>query len=163
MALTPAQLIVFKAAILAETAPGFVELRQAGATGAMAEFYRQESVPTFYAWRTRITKEEVYANGFNWVAIDDVTEPKWRVWIELFSSGAMNPSKPNVRAGIEEVWKGNAVKLAVQTYVLDKCKRAVNRAEKLFATGTGTFVSPALLGFEGQVTDSDVVQAINLP
>ena len=158
--LTTQQLTTLKAAILAETDKAFVPISTANDEQGMADWYNGAS-PTI-VWRTSITKDEIYANGFNWVAIDDVAEPKWRVWIEMFDNaqGATKPDKANVRAGIAEVWKGNATKLAVQTYVLDKCKRAATRAEALFASGTGTSGSPSVMGFEGTISAQRVSDAL---
>lgn len=162
--MTPQQLATLKAAILADQELANLPMTSGGAL-VIAEAFNQPADPAFVVWRTVITKDEIYANGFNWVAIDDVAEPKWRVWQELFANaaGAMDPSKPNVRAGIIEVWKGNAVKLAVQAYVLEKCKRESTRVEQLLATGVGSTPNPATLSFEGALSADDVQQARELP
>lgn len=157
--LTPVQLTTLRADITNSPDPLVIAARGNGADigrddTTLAKLYNLPG--TARVWVTAITKDEVYGNGFNWVAIDDVAEPKWRVWTELFSSGTMNPSKANVRAGIIEVWKGNAAKLAVQEYVLNKCKRFAKRAEQLYIVGTGTEISPATLVFEGGVTIDDI-------
>jgi len=160
MALTPAQLAALRAAVFAN-APSAALLAAGDAHGLRAALNATSS-PAFTLWRTSITKDEIYANGFSWVAIDDVAEPKWRVWIELFDNAAraMQPSKPNVRAGIEEVWKGNQAKLAVQAYVLGKCKRTATVAEKMLATGIGSGAAPAIATFEGGISDLDAALLI---
>lgn len=159
--LTETQLAVFKAAMFAETDPELVAHRTNGSTPMIAWWYNQIATPEFTIWRNAVTKDDLYSNGFNWIAVDDVTEPKWRVWQEMFWDGSMDPSKPNVRAGIAEVWKGNAAKLAVQSYVLDKCKRPATRVEKLFATGLGTAQSPADNTLDGDITEYDAVRALS--
>lgn len=158
--LTNGQLLILKAALLAETDPELVALRDAGSTGLIAEWLNQPS--SVIVWRTSVPQDEIMQNGFDWVQVDNLTVGKARIWEWLFSneSRSINPSKPNVRAGIDECWKGTAAMLAVRATVYVHCKRAATRAEKLFASGTGTGASPANLVFEGQVNDYDVVQSL---
>lgn len=155
--LTQSQMQTLKADIEADQSFASLPHNSDGAF-AIAVAYQGQVTPDFFVWRTSITKDEVYANGFNWVEIDNVTEPKWRVWMALFdnSANSMNPSKTNVRAGINEVWKGTAAKLAVGAYVLGKCVRKANRLEKLLATGDGTEASPATMTHEGTVHYSEI-------
>jgi hypothetical protein len=75
-------------------------------------------------------------------------------------SNTINPSKINVRSGIDEAWKGTAAMLAVRAAVYIHCKRKANRAEKLFATGTGTDASPATMSYEGMLTYTNVKDAM---
>lgn len=161
MPMTTEQVAALRAAILAD--PALAAWRQERRDDLIADYYNQPAVPTFNVWRTFVTKEEVYGNGFNWVAIDDVAEVKWRVWAELFDNEAraFAPSKANVRAAVVEVWKGNAAKLAVQTYILNKCKRMANRVERLFATGAGTDAAPGDLVFEGTLSTNDISAILN--
>ena len=100
-------------------------------------------------------------NGFDWVQVDNLSVGKARIWDWLFSNQlqTMNPSKTNVRAGIAECWKGTAAMLAVQAAILVHCKRAANRLEALFATGTGTDASPSTMAVEGTVSYQEVEQA----
>jgi hypothetical protein len=157
--LTPAQLVALRAAVLANpTASAF--LSAGDAAGLQAHL---NAPSPFIVWRTFVTKDEMYGNGFNWVAIDDVLEPKWRVWTEMFDNAdkACNPSKLNIRDGIAEVWKGNAAKLAVQSYLLEKCKRAATNAERLLASGTGgSQATPGNLTWEGDITGLDSAMLI---
>lgn len=163
MTLVDEQLQTLKAAILAETDPTFVEYRTNGQTTLMASWFNLPH-PTAIVWRSAVTKDEIYANGFNWVAVDDVTDLKWRVWMAMFDNRAnsIKPSKPNVRAGIQEVWKGNATKLGVQDYVFSKCKRPATKGEALFAPG-GTTLNPATLAEDDiTITDYDIGRALAL-
>ena len=156
--LTPEQETTLKAAIEAD--PIALAMWQAGRPWDVSTYLNVPADPEWTVWMTGVTKEEIYANGFNWVEVDNVTEPKWRVWNEIFWSGAMNPSKANVRAAIAEVWKGTATKLAVQQYVLDKCKRPALLGEKILSTGAGTPASPATMSFEGALSPQDVADAM---
>jgi hypothetical protein len=162
--LTDAQLTTLAAAIAAETDPEFVGYRDSGATGAMAEWFNGAASPEFIVWRTAVTQDEIMLNGFDWVRVDNLAVGKARIWVWLFGNEAraINPSKPNVRAGIDEVWKGTAADLAVRAAVYVHCKRPATRGEKLFATGIGSDAEPGLMVFEGQVTGYDIVRAISL-
>lgn len=117
--------------------------------------------PSFTVWRSNVTQDEILQNGFDWVLVDNLTVGKARIWDWMFknAAGAINPSKVNVRAGIAECWKGTAQMLAQQAVVLGHCKRLASRAEKLFATGAGTDVSPATMGYEGALMPHDVYAA----
>lgn len=159
--LNDTQKAALKAAILAETDPVFVQYRTEGSTGQMAQWLNQPS--TKIVWRTNVSQDEIMQNGFDWVMVDNLSVGKARIWEWLFDnqSATCNPSKPNVRAGIDEVWRGTAAMLAVREAVYVHCKRAATRAEALFAVGTGTTLAPATMGWEGQITDYDVVRAIN--
>lgn len=158
--MTPAQLTTLKAAILAETAPAFVALRNGNETGQMADWFNVAS--TFVAWRTNVTRDEMTAEGFDWTQVDNLTTGQARIWDLLFDNQqrAMNAGDAGKRAGLAECWKGTAAKLAVGAFALSKCKRAINRGEKVFATGTGTDASPGVLTFEGQISNGDIADAL---
>lgn len=158
MDLTNAQLTTLKNAILAD--PSLTDEVAAGANGAIADAFNLPASPEFIVWRTTVTREECSVDGFDWAQVDNLTVGQARIWDWLFASGSANPSEPGVRAGIGECWKGTAAKLAVGTFVLGKCKRPITRFERLYATGTGTSVSPGLLVVEGAVTSEIVAQAL---
>lgn len=156
--LTPAQQAVLAAAIAASA-----DLAAAVAAHdpwAIATAYDQYANPDWYVWKTRLTLSEITNNGFAWEEVDSLTVGKARIWEWMFRDGVINPSKPNVQAGIQEVWKGTAAKLAVQAVVFGHCRRLATRAEKLFSTGTGTTASPATMSREGGVTAQDVATAM---
>lgn len=159
--MTPEQLAILKAAVLADAA--LAQWRTDRRDDLIAAYYNEPADPAYTVWRTFITKDEVYDNGFAWAQIDNVSEQRWRIWVELFDndSRSMNPSKPNVRAGVGEVWSGTAAKVAVGNYVLGKCKRTITRAERLFATGDGSAVAPGTLGWEGEVHPNTISKFLN--
>ena len=158
--LTNTQKATLKTAILAELDPVFVAYRTAGATGQMAEWFNQPSTVT--VWRTQVPKDEITSNGFLWERLAAMTVGQARIWDGLFDNNqrSMNSSKANVRDGIERAWSG-ALEAAQRAAIYSHCKRLATRAEKLFASGLGTDVAPSNMGFEGQITDQDVVRAIN--
>ena len=163
MALTPAQLATLKADILADPAFNGLPMTSGGAE-VIKEAYNQIVNPAFIVWRSSVTQDEITQNGFTWTEVDNLTVGKARIWEWMFANQnrTFNPSKANVRAGIVECWSGTAGKVAVQNAVLAHCKRSANRAEKLFATGTGTDATPATMSFEGKLTGDDVQAAREL-
>lgn len=159
--LTTEQQATLAAAIVADPAFENVPHNSDGAFEIAAAF-NQTASPDFIVWRTRITRDEIMQNGFDWVEVDNLTVGKARIWEWLFANAgqSINAAKANVRAGIDECWKGTAAKLAVRGQVYVHCKRQALRVEKLFATGTGSDASPATMAREGTISYDDVKQAM---
>lgn len=128
----------------------------------IARLLQADASPEFIVWRTSVTKDEIMQNGFDWVRVDNLSVGKARIWDWLFdnSGNVFNPSKVNVRAGIDECWKGTAADLAVRDAVYAHCKRPANVLEKLFATGTGTTASPATMAVEGTIGYNELANAM---
>lgn len=150
--MTPEQLTTLRAAVLADPTLSAVGRND-------TELARLLNLPTtFVCWRTSVPKDEIMFNGFDWVLVDNLSIGKARIWDWLFDNAqsAINPNKPNVRAGIAECWKGTAAMLAQQTAILGHCKRAATRAEQILASGTGTDATPGSFGFEGQLSINDI-------
>ena len=124
--------------------------------------YNTLAIPTYVVWRTSVDQDEIMQNGFDWVRVDNLSVGKARIWEWLFSnlSRAINPSKPNVRLGIDEAWKGTAADLLVREAVYVHCKRDATVLEKLFATGAGTTLSPSNMTVEGNAHYEDVKTAM---
>lgn len=151
------QLQILKAAILADS--NLTDLVAQFATVAIKNYLQGDS--TFIVWKTMVTRREILQNGFDWTRLDNLSVGPARIWSDIFVDGYLNPSKPNVRAGIEAVWRGAAPDLAVRAAIYVHCKRPASIAEKLFATGVGTHAEPGLLTLEGIPTEYDVVQALS--
>lgn len=152
------QLQTLKAAILADQ-----ELATIGRNDT--EMARMLNLPTaFVVWRTQVNQDEIMQNGFDWVRVDNLSIGKARIWEWLFDNDkrSINPSKVNVRAGIDEAWKGTAADLAVRAAVYVHCKRPATRAEQILGSGTGTDATPGNLGFEGSVSINDLAEMWNL-
>ena len=162
--MTPAQLATLKAAIVANATWNAYPMTSAYAQ-VIADALNATADPAYIVWRTQVTKDEIMLNGFDWTRMDNLSVGKYRIWVEMFdnASKAFNPSKPNIRSGIDAVWVGTTADLAVRAMVYTHCKRSATEAEKLFATGSGTDASPSLMGFEGNLTADDVSQARELP
>lgn len=151
MALTTAQNAALKAAILADGTLNAFPNNSDGAF-AIAALLNQEASPAWVVWRTSVARREILQNGFDWTRLDNLSVGKARVWSDIFVDGTINPSKPNVRTGIESVWVGTQADLDVRAAVYVHCKRNATRAQKLFSTGTGSTATPATM--DAGITDS---------
>lgn len=162
MILTPAQKATIKADILANPDLNALPNNSDG-NFALAMLYNVVASPDFIVWKTRVSKDEVMLNGFDWARVDNLSVGKARIWDWMFDNllKVINPSKTNIRAGIDAAWVGTAADLAVRAAIYVHCKRASSRIEKLLATGTGTTNDPATMGSEGPITPNDVESARN--
>lgn len=160
--MTPTQQATLKAYIQAD--PVFsVYPNNSDGWFEIAKKLNEVYTPSFIVWKTRVTQDEIMQNGFDWVQVDNLSVGKARIWEWLFknSSSSINTSKLNVRAGIDEVWKGTGAMLAIRAAVYVHCKREATVFEKIMATGTGTDVSPASMEIEGSVSYLTVGEVIN--
>jgi hypothetical protein len=159
--LTPAQAAALQTAVLADPVLSLKPHTSDGAYDIAAAF-NLDAASAFVVWKTFVRQEVITQNGFDWVRVDNLSVGKARIWEWLFANPdrSINPSKANVRAGIDECWKGTAADLAVRAAVYVHCKRNATRAEKLFATGTGTDAEPATMVFEGSLSYYDVQAAM---
>ena len=189
MPLKPEQLPAFKAAILAETDPAFVELRQSGATGAMADFFNLPATPTHSVWGTAVAagviQDAIDYTAYTPNGTNDATDAlrnrllaaqtkQMNLQLMLQGRDVLNCTRSRTRSSlldaVTNLPTGNSGALTSAggtdgSRVMNACTRPALRGEKLFTNApvtTGT-VSANLLTFEGQITNTDVVQAINLP
>lgn len=134
---------------------------------AIAAALNQTAIPPWIVWRTSVSRQEILQNGFDWTRLDNLSVGKARIWADIFVEGALNPSKANVRAGIEAVWVGTAPDLAVRAAVYIHCKHNATRAQKLFSSGTGSDATPATMDAsiddQFQLVYQDVETARSLP
>lgn len=159
--LTQAQKTALATAVAADHSFDVLPHNTDGAFAVAAAFNITES-PNYYVWKSSVSQDEIMQNGFDWTRVDNLSVGKSRIWEWMFSNQerVINPSKANVRAGIDAVWVGTAADLAVRAVVYTHCYRLATRAEKLFATGTGTTASPATMGYEGQLNYNEVQEAL---
>lgn len=179
MALSPAQLPVMKAAILAETDPTFVALRQANNENGMAAWYNSPS--TFFVWKTSVATGDLF-DAIQWANLTPGPAPdgtaqwtnrslacqgkQFNLQTILTGRDAINPSKSRIRGGLQDalidIPSGNngALRTAGWDQVLLMLYRAANRVERVFATGAGTELAPGLLTFEGTINAQDISDAL---
>lgn len=128
--------------------------------------------PDFWVWRTRVSKAELVGstsvdgttfawNGSGFIGRSQGERDAWR---ELFNgSGFCNPSMPNVRTAFQDIFSGGTAPApANRAHLAAMCRRLATVAEELFAAGTGSTASPAVMGAEGLLTSTDVSTARNL-
>lgn len=159
-ALTNAQYAVLKTAIAVETDPIFIQLRAAGATGAMADWYNTNAVPSFTVWKTYVSVTQIGANinGTELANMTTVNNTRLQT-IAQFSPGGINPALLDQRQFFDDIFSG-AGGVLTRGKLLILWKRLATRAEKLFATGTGSDAVPATMTFEGTVSNEDIVRAL---
>lgn len=160
--LTQTQNNTLAAYIAADPVLGLIAHDASGAW-KVAEALNAVAAPEFIVWRTSVTQDEIMMNGFDWTRVNNLSVGSARCWEWLFANEmkSINPSKINIRAGIDEVWKGTAADLAVRAAVYVHCKRLATIAEKVLSTGDGTTVSPATMTFDGSLRYHDIMAAWN--
>jgi len=159
--MTPSEIKTLSVAVLAPRDVDVSAARDARNDTELARLMNQPS--TFVVWKSSVSQDEIMQDGLDWACVDKLTVGKARIWEWLFDNegSAINPSKANVRAGIDEAWKGTAADLAVRAAVYVHCKRFATAAESLLATGAGTDEAPGLLTFEGSVGINNIGAMLN--
>lgn len=167
--MTPTQLQAIKADIAANSDLNSVAAGEDG-SAVIAALYNMPAAVDYWVWRTAVTKSEfvnsvsVDATTFNWTGTGFITRSQGErdAWRELFSGPgeAVNPSLSNVRQAFADIFSGGTPPApANRTHLLTVARRKASRIEKFLAAGTGSTVTPGLLGFEGPVTLQDIEQA----
>ena len=154
--LTPAQKAALAADVQADQAAK--ALYDGGDMGALATYYNQDASPDFWVWRTAVAESDytglVSPDGttWSWTTYINRSQAERDGWARLFASsyGYTNPSQLNVRQGVADIFSG-AGGAAQRTHLLAMSRRKATRFEKVFATGTGSTLSPATLVLEGNV------------
>lgn len=167
MPLTPAQLTALKAEVT--TNPLYAADLASGNDTGVAAALNADAAPDFWVWRTSVFESEftraTSADGttWSWPAYIARTVQEQNAWARMFMGGqaGMNPSLANVRQGLADIFSGSASSAPAQrTHLTAVSRRRANRAERLFAAGTGSAAAPAVMAFEGKVTPDDVSAAL---
>ena len=160
--LTPQQAATFAADVAADPVLSLLPPNNSDSASTIASAYGQTSSGEWIVWKTAVVLDEIMQNGFDWARVDNISVGKARIWRWMFDNDARtcNPSRPNVRAGIDATRVGTAADLAVRAAVYTHCKRQANRLEKLLSTGTGTKAVPATMAVEGTPSNFDVASAL---
>lgn len=162
MSLTPAQILVLKADILANTDPVFITYRPVDDLGQALAWYNTLVSPTFTVWKLMVSLTLI---GDNMVSTELATRSSLDSTrlqtIAQYSPNGINPSMLDRRAFFDDIFSG-AGGVLTRAKLLALWKRPATRVEKLFATGVGTDVSPASLAFEGPVSYTDFFLAWRL-
>jgi hypothetical protein len=172
--LTNAQLLSLKADMTADAVLGAIPHNSSDDAQRIADAYNLLAAPDWYVWRTTVSEAEYVsspgvdvaagsaATTWSWTAYIARSQGERDAWARLFASsgGFCNPSLANVRQGVNDIFSGTSNSAPAQrNHLLVLSKRKATRAEKLFASGAGSFAAPALLSFEGSLAWSDVANA----
>jgi hypothetical protein len=168
MPLTPAQLAALKSAIAADPALNALP-NDPDSNQAIADAFNAAVAPDFWVLRSLVREAEYTAQPsvdgttWSWPAYIARSQGERDAWGRMFSAtGAVNPSLPNVQQGFADIFSGTAALPVAQRAHLTACsRRKATRAEKLFATGTGSAAAPATMGREGPLSYFDVADARN--
>jgi hypothetical protein len=157
MALTTAQQTVLAAHIRANTDAEVVAALAGRNDTELTRLYNLDS--TFVVWRPTVAVEE-YRDALDWTEVDNITAAKARIWEWVTGNMTLSleTGKPNVRAGLAQVWAVNSDTRAALLAIAD---RLATLAESLYATGTGSAASQGALVFEGSISTNDVGRALN--
>lgn len=160
MPLTTEQLQTLKTDILADPILNAFPNNSDGAF-EIAKAYNLLANPAYIVWKTNVSTAEIRA-VLVWSEFDALSVSKQNAFTFLCSNHVVNAALANVRQGISSIFTGpgQAGNLAA---LIDIAKRSATRAEKLFATGTGTTASPAVMTIEGPISLQDVEAARRLP
>jgi hypothetical protein len=156
MPLTPSQLTTLKNDINADPVLSVIPNNDDGAF-QIAEVYNTIAVPNYIVWKTNVPTKEC-KKAMVWTEYIARSAGERDAWIFMLSNGFINAADVNVRQGILDIFSGpGGVNTRANLTAL--AKRAATRAEKLFATGTGTDASPSTMSFEGNLSYQDVLTA----
>jgi hypothetical protein len=171
MPLTTQQLTLLKADIAAH--PVYGSLAHTGENAyTIAAGYNQIASPDFWVWRTTLAEQEVYeatspdGTSWNWATYKAQTVQDRDSWARMFNPGVVNPSLAQTRAGWQAIFGGQGASQQQVNFLLALGREKASQAEQLLivpSSGTGTTASPAVMGFQGNLTGSDVEQAWAIP
>lgn len=160
MALTPAQLPILAAALIAETNAGVVAALAARDDTALTAWCNNDSNAD--AWQSDMTALMLFEDGTDVTKFDGLTAGKRAAWDLMLRFAPIDFGKQKNRKAAQDVW-GNADSVAV----LQGCRRKATRAE-LYLTpnvvgnqATTNTVTGLKLNWSGSVSLNDVSNALN--
>jgi len=156
MALTTAQKATLKAYILATPALAAVASGPGTDYSFIAEQLSLEASPAFYVWRSSYSPQQMRSAmtvNLGTAQLDGLSAGK-RDALLWFIGDTVSPADPAVIATLNDFCGSqNTLKASL----VDGGKRKALRGEKILATGTGTLISPATMGYEGAISTQVIV------
>lgn len=142
--MSPEQLQTLKTLAQADpTAAGYIAT---GADQALADWLNAIQA-TYYVWRSTLTVDmsrSAIVKGAT--QLDSLTAGKRDSLLWLLSE-SVSPADPDIRQAIDDLC---GTQTTLKTALQAAERRQASRAEKaLIVSGTGTYASPAILGWEG--------------
>lgn len=169
-----AQILQLRAAIHAETDSVLVALRQqlpeSGITQQIADWYNTLLSPTFYVWKASLARHDILTGTsddgttFAWAGGAYITRSQGErdAFREMFNStGSVNPALPSIQAAFSDIFSG-AGGAGNRAHITAMSRRPISRMEKIFASGTGTKVSPGTVAADTptSLSEFEVRQAV---
>ena len=134
----------------------------AGEVGIIAAAYNTLASPDFYVWKTSVSNSEMH-EAYVWTELDSITQlAKWEQFKLMISQGNLNPSLPNVRQGLNDIFTGPNL-ANTRANLISICKRKATRVEELFSLGlgAGSDADPDTLDFQGVLYPQDIYEAMS--
>lgn len=127
----------------------------------IAKAMNLNAAPTFTVWKTAVSIGDVGRafNAAELAGLSSLNHTRLQT-LAIYLSSGVNPSTAAVRAFFDDIFSGSGG-ANTRAALLALWKRLATRAEKLYATGTGSDASPATLVVEGALTVRDVETARN--
>jgi hypothetical protein len=155
MPLTSAQIATLRADILAD--PTLTAI-PAGSDGdfTIAAIYNTIFTPSWWVYKSSVPVADV-KDALNYTTYIGRSVAEREAFTFMLSNHVIAPNRPNIRQGINDIFSGSGATPVAQRAAFDVLfRREATRAEKLFATGTGTTVSPGTMTVEGAISYQDV-------
>lgn len=153
----------------------------------IAKWYSAAESPVYWVWRTKVTRRDVYftvtdlPSAFNFTTYKSQTQSEQGTWTQMFMGDEAPFNSLALRNGVFAVFSGNAAQNTQRAHVFAVGRRNAVRVEKIFAvapasvggitvgvdngntTGDtlGVATNPAVMGYEGAVTSTDIQDALN--
>lgn len=168
-ALSDAQYAALQTDITVTHAAEFAAAVAANDDQAIAAAYNQGATPDFWAYKTSVLRGEYLFDTspdattftFNGNGFVGRTPGELSAWRELFSlQDRTNPSLAKVRDAFADIFSGTGNAAANRTHIAAMSRRLVTRAERLYATGTGSTASPGSTPLLGPLTYREVAYAL---
>lgn len=158
MSLTPAQNLAIKNAINADPVLSLIPASDPDGAYTIADALNL-FITDFMVWRTNVSLTEV-GNNFNAIELGGLTTANTNrlLVIAAYQGDGVNASKDTNRKFFDDIFSGTGGALT-RAALLALWKRQARRIEKILATGTGTDASPAIMGWEGIITPSQIAAA----
>ncbi len=128
-----------------------------GDLSGLAAALNANASPAFTVWKSLVTVRDTGKafNGAEWAAMTSGNHTRLTD-VALWVGMGYDPSKADIRAMFDDIWSG-AGGVTTRASLLVLWKRLATRAEKVFATGTGSDAVPATLVFEGAIAYQELI------
>lgn len=160
MPLTTSQAATLRTAILAD--PALTQYVADRRDDLIAEYYNAPASPAFIVWRTDVRSEEIGNawSGTDIAGMSSLNMQRLQLMLASAPAGVFDMTRADRRQGFEDPFgtnQNNASRVAMRAV----WKRALNRVERLFASGTGSDATPGTTTFEGTVSTNDIAGILN--